>query len=739
MNLRDYQETAVQFLACRKRGLVVAPAGSGKTVIAAAALVRVLLSKMRPRKVRIGWMANTTEQVAQAKAALRLFPAIKELATVTVKCAAADTDWSDCDVLIADECFPPDHLIGTTPISHIVAGQTVPSFNHKTNIVAPAKVLEVLKREYEGAWIRITTATGTQIICTENHPVFTEERGYIAAKQCFRQQALGNTMTVYEMPKLQSCHNQTEAPETFLQVLLLRLRRILSGKTLCLHPAGSDCVPGVRHSDHLPNAQTAPRSRAPGGGVLLEGLQEQVYGETQFRDHDQDERMVETCEFGANAPAQPDDGPGCPTTSVGGVKRKAVQRPRWQRQDAASSIDSVHCRTALHTSSSHDGARRKDKIGSAYLLQVTKLLQSGRCVPDVEIGGGNRRAKPQNIDREAKGRKKNGGFERTRVVGVEIYERGGHGRPSWVPKQNTVYNLHVEDNNNYFSNGILVHNCHHAAAPTWKAQIETCAGARWGFTATPNAEGDDAAERDAILRELFGDEWLEINRGDVGGNLTKAQVILLESSDPDAAERIDRRIQKNLNQWTYYARNKPDYEKVRQEIWPRAAWLGCVQAGIVEDEARNYAAVQAALRHTSAGESTIVLVNQVEHAKEIAAAIPGAVACYSAMGAKARRHALYAFKQGDCRCIVATSLADEGLDVPIASALVLISGGRNKAKSEQRTGRVLRTFAGKTSATIYDFRDEHHPLMKKHAQARQAVYRKLGYEFADEQLTPVAA
>ena len=38
MNLRPYQTRAVDFCVSRTRAFVVAPAGSGKTIIAAAAL-----------------------------------------------------------------------------------------------------------------------------------------------------------------------------------------------------------------------------------------------------------------------------------------------------------------------------------------------------------------------------------------------------------------------------------------------------------------------------------------------------------------------------------------------------------------------------------------------------------------------------------------------------------------------------------------------------------------------------
>lgn len=77
--------------------------------------------------------------------------------------------------------------------------------------------------------------------------------------------------------------------------------------------------------------------------------------------------------------------------------------------------------------------------------------------------------------------------------------------------------------------------------------------------------------------------------------------------------------------------------------------------------------------------------------------------------------------------VIAASLADEGLDLPMANVLILVSGGRSSAKIEQRTGRVLRQWVGKEGSLIYDFEDHQHPMMRRHAMARQRLYWKLGY------------
>ena len=68
---------------------------------------------------------------------------------------------------------------------------------------------------------------------------------------------------------------------------------------------------------------------------------------------------------------------------------------------------------------------------------------------------------------------------------VEIYEpidRGGSGE---LREGDYVYNIEVEQNHNYFADGLLVHNCHHTSAGTWaKALQHFCSAKVLGPTPT---------------------------------------------------------------------------------------------------------------------------------------------------------------------------------------------------------------------------------------------------------------
>jgi superfamily II DNA or RNA helicase len=80
--------------------------------------------------------------------------------------------------------------------------------------------------------------------------------------------------------------------------------------------------------------------------------------------------------------------------------------------------------------------------------------------------------------------------------------------------------------------------------------------------------------------------------------------------------------------------------------------------------------------------------------------------------------------------MIATSLADEGLDLPNVETLVMVSGGRSAQKTIQRASRALRRTETKTDARIYDFLDNFHPMAIAHAKKRIKCYKELGCHFA---------
>ncbi len=68
-----------------------------------------------------------------------------------------------------------------------------------------------------------------------------------------------------------------------------------------------------------------------------------------------------------------------------------------------------------------------------------------------------------------------------------------------------------------------------------------------------------------------------------------------------------------------------------------------------------------------------------------------------------REHVITCFKRLEIKAIVAIKCLDEGIDIPVADTAILLSSTTNPREYVQRIGRVVRSYEGKKSATIYDF------------------------------------
>lgn len=146
-----------------------------------------------------------------------------------------------------------------------------------------------------------------------------------------------------------------------------------------------------------------------------------------------------------------------------------------------------------------------------------------------------------------------------------------------------------------------------------------------------------------------------------------------------------------------------------------------------DDPGRNDVLLTLARRLVEEGRSVLVQTERRAHAEYLAGEIGEvAVAVTGDVSAKERARRLAAVRDGTLRVLVATQLADEGLDLPGLDALVVGVPQRNAARLEQRVGRVSRSAPGKTRADVYDLADGGTAARLWYARAK--VYRALGCE-----------
>lgn len=158
--------------------------------------------------------------------------------------------------------------------------------------------------------------------------------------------------------------------------------------------------------------------------------------------------------------------------------------------------------------------------------------------------------------------------------------------------------------------------------------------------------------------------------------------------------------------------------------WKPAAWgknqfAKCYTAEISENPARNerIADIVNELEFP-----TLVLVKHVKHGKLLQPLIDDSIFLSGRDSGERRQEVYQQLKDGKLRVIIATTIADLGLDLPICQGLVLAGGGKSSTRHLQRIGRVARPYPGKRSALVIDFDDSHvHDWFKRHNAARRKI------------------
>ena len=86
--------------------------------------------------------------------------------------------------------------------------------------------------------------------------------------------------------------------------------------------------------------------------------------------------------------------------------------------------------------------------------------------------------------------------------------------------------------------------------------------------------------------------------------------------------------------------------------------------------------------------------------------------------AKARRETLEAVRNGKAHVLVASNIADEGLDLPRLDTLIVALPFRAKGRAIQRIGRIMRPSPGKDLPVVVDLLDSKVSILRHQAKRR---------------------
>jgi len=147
---------------------------------------------------------------------------------------------------------------------------------------------------------------------------------------------------------------------------------------------------------------------------------------------------------------------------------------------------------------------------------------------------------------------------------------------------------------------------------------------------------------------------------------------------------------------------------------------------IVENEVRNEIIANAASKLIDKGRKVLILVKNIKHGDLLMEMLEDKYDVYfikGALGSDERNEVRMQFLAGKIDLIIATTVYDQGVDLPNLDALILAGSGKSTGRALQRIGRVIRWNEGKTSAIVVDFLDSTAKYLSKHALRRVTVYR----------------
>lgn len=258
-----------------------------------------------------------------------------------------------------------------------------------------------------------------------------------------------------------------------------------------------------------------------------------------------------------------------------------------------------------------------------------------------------------------------------------------------------VFNLHVQDNHNYFANDVIVSNCHGAKASVISDLITNHGkhiGYRFGLTGTiPKPETDQMALRGSIGPILF-----EINAADLitMGYLAKLEIEPIE-------------IQENVSE------EFPDYSSEKAYVGKSADRLDFM-ADLIISRAEQYG-------------NTLVLVNSIKQGQQLQKLITDSVFLCGSSENDVRAEWYSLFADRDDLIVIATAgIASTGISIDRVFQLFLIDAGKSFVRTVQSVGRGLRKAHDKDFVHISDV---HSGLKygKKHFKERKKFYLEAGY------------
>jgi len=530
-------------------------------------------------------------------------------------------------LVLIDECFVAGTKVENKNIENIKIGDYVNSFNHQKNCIEKKKVLSISKRWYEGI---LTNIDNGLIISTYNHPYYVKGKGYIPAKELKQGDA------IYAIQE-----------STFTKTEIISMQQM--------------------RKDVFDSIKTYFKKIQKKSTIILQKMQIRDFSKRKFNKNEEKKSYVDGWSERKNDSNSQKNRTQASNTrgqweKNANTARNVIQRIRrwlvskinnnnWQWL-SASSLQNRYWKPNQNDS-------RRSKWSLSLFFNSTKTRQKKRHF-----------------------------FKIKKLESIQSYEQGSYGKSK---KGCWVYNLEIEDNNNYFANGVLVHNCHLVNIKNLTGMFSTflknignvkCIG----FTATPYRMGLGYRYEDGeliaystikLINRMKGFFWKRLLF-----NITTQE--LIDKGFLCPLEYIDRSLIDHADIPRNKSESEFDLEKYEKMLSNR-------QVEIIK--AIEYA--------KSISKSVLVFCSSVKQAEKLAGLLNGSVVSAKTKTDE-RDDIVERFRNGEIKIIFNVGIFVLGFNYPALDCIVLLRPTRSIGLYTQAIGRGLRIAEGKKNCKVID-------------------------------------
>ena len=270
---------------------------------------------------------------------------------------------------------------------------------------------------------------------------------------------------------------------------------------------------------------------------------------------------------------------------------------------------------------------------------------------------------------------------------------------------------------------VMLDECHHVAAPTFQGTVgHFTAKYRYGLSATPQRRDG----KTMLVKGIFGDTLVVLDYDDVSTRVMLPTIHPISTVLSEDYSEIYREARSfATGELENFVQYHVLHEKLFSDVTRNMLIFSLVNEALTEYE-----------EHV-----VLILTKRREHAHKIAEFLNSmGIVAGAYMGARNKKERLAGeellrkTRNGEVRVIVATSIADEGLDVVNLTHLILAAPTSWKGVLLQRLGRIMRRCKGKERAVVFDLVDSDIPELLTAWYTRNRVYNSVKMEVIYDRL-----